>query len=1096
MTPTEDSAEELVKKHASEVAEQIKNAAQEAWGNEAQFRGNLARGRVFEDFAELLSLHPQPRDERTLIRGRADSVYNRFIIEYKAPGVLSAAKDDQKNIAATKQLRDYIEDLAKLERHKLDRLAGVVTDGCYFIFGSYRGGVWHPDDPLPVTPSSTERFLASLYLLSTEKALTADNLVRDFGENSNVARISVSSLYRALVESQNPKVKVIYDQWHEQFSEVCGYEEGSPRLNIRALAKQYAIQDSRPNAFKLFFSIHSYYAMFIKLLALQVVHYYVAPKLGTALPQVASYGSERLQNYLKGMERGGLFKQLGINNFLEGDFFGWYLEVWDESVDKGIRRIVSELANYSLVTLDADPDQTRDLLKKLYQNVMPKQIRHNLGEYYTPDWLAERLLNQLGYTSERDSKLHEKRLLDPACGSGTFLVLAIKRFKDHCADRPIKESEVLHRILANIVGFDLNPLAVITARTNYLLALGDLLSIPRDFDVNLPVYTCDSILTPSQAEEKVGDQYRMMGAEERLYRFKTVVGDFAVPGSLVKAQYIDQLAGIVEECVDGKYSVEDFRKRLLNTFPLVEGEDDTDIKVLEQLYAKIKMLGEDGINGIWARIIKNAFAPLFCEKFDYIAGNPPWVGWEDLPDKYRQDTKPIWEKYGLFTSKGQLEKMRESRKDISMLMLYASMDEYLRDQGFLGFLITQSVFKMGASGEGFRRLRIGDGAPIRVLHIDDMVDLQPFEGASNRTSVIIAKKGVITQFPVPYQLWRKAAGVGIKQDDSLDHVISVTQRRSWVAEPIVVTKPESTWLTGRPKAVKAIRSVIGESYYQAREGANTGGASGVYWLRKLAERPDGLLVVSNVTELGKRRVEQIQTAIEPDLLFPLLRGGDVSKWQVETELYILIVQDPDRKRYGLEEQKVKDDYPKTYAYLKHFQSVLESRPDRKYYPEDSSFFTMRNVADYTFAVPKVVWKRMGGPIAASVATTFDSKPVVPQDTLSFIPCTSLLEAHYLCALLNSLICDFALESFSMRGGKSFASPETVTLVNISQFSSSNKFHTQLATLSQQAHQAKVAGDQNTIRNIEKRIDELVAKVWGLTKDELKEIQESLAELRS
>ncbi len=66
---------------------------------------------------------------------------------------------------------------------------------------------------------------------------------------------------------------------------------------------------------------------------------------------------------LNEMERGGIFKNLGISNFLEGDFFGWYLEAWDDDVYKGIRRIISELANYSLVTLDADPDQTRDLLK-------------------------------------------------------------------------------------------------------------------------------------------------------------------------------------------------------------------------------------------------------------------------------------------------------------------------------------------------------------------------------------------------------------------------------------------------------------------------------------------------------------------------------------------------------------------------------------------------------------------------------------------------------------------------------------------------------------------------------------------------------------
>ena len=57
------------------------------------------------------------------------------------------------------------------------------------------------------------------------------------------------------------------------------------------------------------------------------------------------------------------------------------------------------------------------MLKMLYHGLMPREIRHNLGEYYTPDWLAEHVLNELGYAGQID-----KRLLDPACGSGTFLV--------------------------------------------------------------------------------------------------------------------------------------------------------------------------------------------------------------------------------------------------------------------------------------------------------------------------------------------------------------------------------------------------------------------------------------------------------------------------------------------------------------------------------------------------------------------------------------------------------------------------------------------------------------------------------------------------
>ena len=56
MAQAAKSAEDLIREHAPDIAEQIKKAAQEAWGNEAQFRGNLARGRVIEGFAEHLDL--------------------------------------------------------------------------------------------------------------------------------------------------------------------------------------------------------------------------------------------------------------------------------------------------------------------------------------------------------------------------------------------------------------------------------------------------------------------------------------------------------------------------------------------------------------------------------------------------------------------------------------------------------------------------------------------------------------------------------------------------------------------------------------------------------------------------------------------------------------------------------------------------------------------------------------------------------------------------------------------------------------------------------------------------------------------------------
>ena len=106
-----------------------------------------------------------------------------------------------------------------------------------------------------------------------------------------------------------------------------------------------------------------------------------------------------------------------------------------------------------------------------------------MGEYYTPDWLAERVLSQLNeplYKIPEGDKgpaqvFPARRLLDPACGSGTFLMLTIRAIKENCFRQGLSEAETLTYILDNVVGIDLNPLAVMAARVNYILAIAELI---------------------------------------------------------------------------------------------------------------------------------------------------------------------------------------------------------------------------------------------------------------------------------------------------------------------------------------------------------------------------------------------------------------------------------------------------------------------------------------------------------------------------------------------------------------------------------------------------------------------------------------------
>ncbi|MDH5715849.1 MAG: N-6 DNA methylase, partial [Candidatus Aminicenantes bacterium] len=740
--------------------------------------------------------------------------------------------------------------------------------------------------------------------------------------------------------------------------------------------------------------------------------------------------------------------------------------------------------NFEPATPTIEPEYTRDLLKRLYQFLVPKKLRHDLGEYYTPDWIAERILNQVGYDGNPD-----KRLLDPGCGSGTFLVLAIKKVKQFADSRFLDPRTLVKKIVKNIVGFDLNPLAVIAARTNYLLALGELRRYISPLEI--PVYMCDSILTPSDYASLFPQDRR---PELNYYPLETSQGVFTVPAEVSSKEEVEHLTSTIEECLRIECSPEQFVRKVQHKIPI---HGDLSLQRLEALYQKVLSLQERGENGLWARFIKNAFAPLFVGRFDYVVGNPPWVNWESLSDDYRNATTRLWQKYGLFSLKGWQARMGGGKKDLAMLFTYTSIDNYLKEKGKLGFAITQTLFKTKGAGEGFRRFRLGKKEHIKVIGVDDLVELQPFEGASNWSSIIACQKGYKTKYPVSYYLWKKKKGISVKVDDTLEMVTQKTVRHHLTARPIDRHQSSSPWLTTKPKLDSVLEKVIGRSEYQAREGANTGGANGVYWLRILSSRPDGLLVVENLYDIGRKEVPRIKAAIEPQLVYPLLRGRDVSRWKATPSCFILMVQDP-KRRTGYPADWMKEKLPHSYAYLKNFETILRERSAyNKYFdPEKNPFYSMYNIGIHTFASYKLAWRYISNDFISCVVNPITmeyigQKVAIPDHRLMIIGLNKLQEAHYLCALCNSSISRLIVKSYVVG---TQLSTHIVKNINIPKFNADNKIHLRLSDLSHQAHAAAERDDKPLINDIEEEIDYLAASLWGLTGQELREIKAALAEL--
>lgn len=1075
--------ETIAAEQARGVAEELLRIANRG-GTEADFRREAAR--LLEEGGARAGLTIIPRDEFSVARGRVDSVYNRLVLEYKRPGVIRESNEGRSNQEVIQQVKDYILDVAKRERREAQRLAGVATDGFFFIFVRRVGEGWSVDDPAPVNPASTERFLRLLFSLSAGAALVPENLVEDFGPKTLRAQRAVRALYTALHASKHPLVIKLFEQWRLFFSEATDYKEWAERIEskeeFRSFVKGMGLDPKYAEAPKVFFALHTYYALLIKLVASLAAARF-AGDAAKPLSDLATKQGDNLRSAFADLERGGLFREYGIRNFLEGDFFGWYLAAWDHDIEEATSKLVQRLAEYDPGTLELAPENARDLLKKLYHYLLPREIRHDLGEYYTPDWLAERLIIQtLGQTDLGDPT---KRVLDPACGSGTFLVILIKYVKERMARRRLKPADALEAILRNVVGFDLNPLAVIAARTNYLLALGDLLKA-RKGDIDIPVYQCDSVLTPSRGSDL------FTGG---IYPLKTSVGEFRVPAVFAERERMDALANVLDESVESGEGTDAFLHRLRDAAKLPAKEMGEAQGELVKLFQQLKELHDQGLNGVWARIIKNAFAPLFIEPCDYIVGNPPWVNWESLPDDYRLQTKPLWEHYGLFPHGGMDTILGKGKKDISMLMTYVSVDRYLKDGGKLGFVLSQSLFKTSGAGQGFRRFRLSDNTPFAPSVVEDMVELNPFEGATNRTAVAVFIKGKGVRYPVSYQYWRKresGRGSAIAFDTPYEEVTSQKITfRAWHAEPVDREDATSAWITARRRALRALHNVLGKSPYSGHAGSFTGGANGIYWVEIVGGRPGGLSIVANITEGAKRAIPKTQSAIETELLYPLLRGRDVGRWSAAPSAHILIVQDPKTRR-GIAVETMEKRYPKAHSYLAKFEKVLRSRAAfRRYFRANDPCWSMFNVSPFTFAPWKVVWREQASAFTAAVIGPDERRPVVPDHKLMMVAAASRAEAHYLCAALNSAPSCLAVAAYAIQ-----IQMDTHILDNIAipEFSANNKTHLRLAELSEAAHRAAAKEDSAEVRRIEQEIDRVAARLWDLSDDDLAEIKRSLEEM--
>lgn len=393
---------------------------------------------------------------------------------------------------------------------------------------------------------------------------------------------------------------------------------------------------------------------------------------------------------------GQLFEESQIHGVVESDFFGWVIEV--PGGEDFVRLAARRLARFDWASVE------HDVLKVLYESVIAPETRKKQGEYYTPDWLAEKMV-----TDVVADPLNQ-RVLDPSCGSGTFLFHAVRRYLEAAEEAGVSTYHALDTLPDHVAGIDLHPVAVSLARVTYLLAIGqDRLRQERGL-IRVPVHLGDSIQWQQRTDLiDHGHLVIRTGAGDTFFE-----GELRFSERLLKdAGRFDRLVNDLADRASNPKRQKGARPSLSSLFNLLAIDDADDRDEISAAFQLLCELVDEGRNHIWSYYVRNLARPMWLSmaenRVDVLIGNPPWLSYRHMPkdmqDRFKEmcKSRELWRGDEVAT-----------HQDLSGLFIARAVQQYLADDGTFAFVVPNPVLDR-PYWSGFRAGDYPDpNEPVRV----------------------------------------------------------------------------------------------------------------------------------------------------------------------------------------------------------------------------------------------------------------------------------------------------------------------------------------------------------------------------------------------
>lgn len=604
------------------------------------------------------------------VRGRLDALIGRTIFEAKSDL-------DREWRDVERRLPDY---LADREREEGEQFVGLASDGLKWAVFELAAGRLALVKRTTLDPEKPGEFLAWLDgALALKSSLPPDPLTvrAELGRESMAFHRVDTHLRELWGEVRDiPAVALKRQLWADLLKQVYGRDVESDGLWFQ----------------------HSFLVIVAKSIALAVMR----------MPE----------DDPKRLLSGEAFTDAGIHGAVESDFFDWVVAVPEG--EALVRRIMAHVRRFRLAEVETD------VLKVLYESLIDREERHGLGEYYTPDWLAAKVVRRAV------SEPLQQRVLDPACGSGTFLFHAVRNLLAEAEEAGMPPDVRALHACGHVTGIDIHPVAAIIARVTFLLALGPVLGA-RGGPISIPVYLGDAMQL-STSEFMTGKELTIRvppapGAEngkgEGGARLDFPEAFCRHPGLFDKAierMRTGSLEGLSRE------QMEKALHRIVEQHFLAKATREFAIAIqdLGKTYVTLDRLRQEERDTIWVYVARNLSRPLAYSASAWVnrmpgepprpeglsggwaqvvVGNPPWVAFRHMSPELQKRFKELAKGEKVYVG-GKFA----TQNDLCALFAVRAVQLYLQSGGRLGLVLPMAVLTRGQ----FAPLRAGSFTSVRI----------------------------------------------------------------------------------------------------------------------------------------------------------------------------------------------------------------------------------------------------------------------------------------------------------------------------------------------------------------------------------------------